>query len=242
MKSLTLSLCFLLILVSSPSQAMTKLIGKGYCSIRHPVEMMTTTRQTTCESQHVIQKQSGGNDTNNTIWISTTEHDYLDRSADRPWESERPWFNFGDENLERAYMQGVYARGFHFIIYDHQGNGVPTLFAWDGASHFTYAIAATFNSITKELSYLGYQIERKKKGQSTQFVDAVIGIAFNLIELFFGIIYSIVGVVVGTIFNPIDTIFNVPGAVLISVEAVVEGVANTLSDIIAVATLGYVNI
>ncbi|RUR32749.1 hypothetical protein ELY33_05050 [Vreelandella andesensis] len=240
MKSFTLSLCLLLAVISSPAEAMTKMIGKGYCSIRHPVESLTTTRTVSCESQHVIQRQSGGSDIKNTIWISATEHHYLDRSIDKPWDKERPWFNIGNSSLERAYMQGVYARGFHFITYDHHANGVPTLWAWDGASHLTYAVGATFNVITKELSYLGYQIERMKKGQETQFADALIGIIFNLMELGIGIAYSILGIIVGTIFNPIDTVLNIPGAVLLSAEAMVEGVANTISDLIAIVTLGFV--
>lgn len=242
MKALVLSFSLLAALLSSPANAMTKEIGKGYCSLRHPVESLTTNRKTACESQHVIQRQSGGGNIENTIWISATEHDYLDRSSDSPWATERPWFNFGDNNLESAYMQGVYARGFHFITYDHHGNGVPTLWAWDGASHLTYGVAATFNVITKELSYLGYQIERMMKGQTTQFTDALVGVVFNIIELFCGIAYSILGLIVGTIFNPIDTILNIPGAVLLSIEAIAEGVANTVSDFIAIVTLGFVSL
>lgn len=242
MKSFALSLCLLMAMISIPAQAMTKMIGKGYCSLRHPVEAMTSKRTTTCESQHVIQQQSGGGNIENTIWISVSEHDYLDRSVDRPWEKERPWFNIGDANLEKAYMQGVYTRGFHFITYDHLRDGVPTLWAWDGASHATYAVAATFNVITKELSYLGYQIERWFKKKDTQIIDALIGVVINLVELGLGIAYSMLGIIVGTLFNPIDTLLNIPGAVFLSIEAVVEGVANTISDLIAIFTLGTVSL
>lgn len=240
MKTFALSLCLLFAALSSPAHAFTDSIGKGYCYIRHPVEAYTTTDSSACERQHVIQQQSGGGHKRNTIWISRTEHHYLDRSRDKPWVKERPWFNIGDDNLERAYMQGVYARGFHFLTYNYKGSGVPTLWVWDGASHFTYGVAATFNLITKELSYLGYQIERLIDDKPTQFTDALIGIVFNLIELGFGIVYSIFGVIIGTIFNPIDTLLNIPGAVLMSIEAVAEGVANTISDFIAIGTLGFV--
>ena len=242
MKSFALSLCLLMASISLPAQAITKMIGKGYCTLRHPVESVTSKRTATCESQHVIQQQSGGSDKENTIWISASEHDYLDRSVDKPWMKERPWFNIGDANLERAYMHGVYARGFHFVIYDHHRNGVPTLWAWDGASHATYAIAATFNVITKEMSYLGYQIERWINDKDTQITDALIGIIINLVELGFGIAYSMLGIVVGTLFNPIDTLLNIPGAVCLSVEAVIEGIANTVSDLIAIFTLGTVSL
>ncbi|WP_157035285.1 hypothetical protein [Psychromonas ingrahamii] len=75
--------------ISNTSSAFTKQVGKGYCSIRHPVEAITSNR-TACESQHIIQQQSSGADGNNTIWINTTQHDYLDRSIDQPWGKERP--------------------------------------------------------------------------------------------------------------------------------------------------------
>ncbi len=242
MKSFALSLCLLMASISLPAQAFTDSIGKGYCYVRHPVEAFTTTGSAACERQHVIQQQSGGGHMRNTIWISRTEHHYLDRSVDKPWATERPWFNIGDDNLEKAYMQGVYARGFHFLTYNYKGPGVPTLWVWDGASHFTYGVAATFNVITKELSYLGYQIERMMDGKTTQFTDALIGIVINLVELGFGIAYSMLGIVVGTLFNPIDTLLNIPGAVCLSVEAVIEGIANTVSDLIAIFTLGTVSL
>jgi len=242
MNHLKLILFLLLGSLSLSSLAFTKSIGKGYCTIRHPVEAVTSRRSATCESQHVIQQQSGGGDKENTIWISTSEHDYLDRSSDRPWMKERPWFNIGDANLERAYMQGVYARGFHFLIYDHHRNGVPTLWAWDGASHATYAVASIFNVITKEMSYIGYQIDRWDREKDTQFIDALIGIVIDLVELGFGIAYSMLGIIVGTLFNPIDTLLNIPGAVCLSLESIIEGIANTGSDIIALFTLGFVEL
>lgn len=230
-----------LLLVSPLSHAFTKEIGKGYCTIRHPVEAMTSSR-TTCESQHIVQQQSGGRDGGNTIWINTLEHDYLDRSVDKPWESERPWFNFGDDNLERAYMMGTYASGYHFLTYDHHSSGSLTLFTWDGASHFTYMVASVANFITKEMSYLGYQWERGGKDQSTQYIDAVIGVLIDFVEVAIGVAYSILGIFVGTLFNPIDTLTNIPGAVTLSLESIAEGIANTGSDLLSLITLGYVQL
>ena len=218
-----------------------KTVGQGYCTVRHPVEAADPVRRTTCESQHVIQRQAGGADEENTIWINGVEHVYLDLSADQPWEKERPWSGaLVDQNAERAYMMGVYANGFHFAMYDHHGEGHATITQWDGVSHLTYGVASAFNFITKELSYLGYQIERNNKGQETQWVDAILGVFIDLVEVLIGLGYCTVGVVVGTLFNPVDTIVNVPGGILLVVEAVVEGFANTISDLISLFTLGWI--
>lgn len=236
-----ISLAVLMLVMSGPANAFNKVFGKGYCSLRHPVEALTSNR-VTCESQHIVQQQSGGSDGGNTIWINTVEHDYLDRSADRPWETERPWFNLGDDNLERAYMMGTYANGYHFLTYDHHGSGSLTLFTWDGVSHITYVIASVTNFITKEMSYLGYQWERGGKGQVTQYIDAIVGIMIDLAEVGLGVMYGLLGMVVGTIFNPLDTITNIPGGFLLSIEATVEGIANTISDIISLITLGTIQL
>jgi hypothetical protein len=238
------SMCLFFILavfLPSTSNALTKYFGKGYCSIRHPVAAFTSNR-TTCESQHIIQTQSGGSNNNNTIWISTTLHDYLDRSTDKPWESERPWTNLGDDNLERAYMMGTYANGYHFITYKHHRDGDLTLFEWDGVSHFVYAVSSVMNFITKEMSYIGYQMDLGSRGRETQYIDAMIGIFINFLEIIFGVIYSILGILVGTIFNPIDTLTNIPGGITLSIETTIEGIANTISDIILIVTLGYVEL
>ena len=112
--------------------------GKAYCSLRHPVEALTTTR-TACEQQHVLQNQGPYNDKDkdnnkkNAIWINTVEHDYADRSSNRPWEvSEKGmWGEWGDDNLKRAYKMGVYANGYHFMVYDYpSGPAHMTLVEW----------------------------------------------------------------------------------------------------------------
>ncbi|GAA0695227.1 hypothetical protein GCM10009104_23620 [Marinobacterium maritimum] len=203
--------------------------------------MFSSTR-VTCESQHIVQQQSGGRDGLNTIWINTVEHDYLDRSTDKPWETERPWLNWGDANLERAYMMGTYANGYHFITYDHHGGGNLTLFTWDGVSHATYMIASVANFITKEMSYIGYQWERGSKNQTTQYFDAIIGILIDFIEVALGIFYGLLGMLVGTILNPIDTLTNIPGGIALSLESIVEGISNTVSDLVSLCTLGSIQL
>ena len=220
-----------------------KRVGQGYCSLRHPVEAAGPVRRTACESQHVIQRQAGGSDERNTIWINGVEHIYLDLSADQPWERERPWSGaLVDHNAERAYMMGVYANGFHFATYDHHGEGHATITQWDGVSHLTYGVASAFNFVTKELSYLGYQVERGGNDQQTQWIDAVLGVLIDLVEVLIGLGYCVVGVVVGTVLNPVDTIVNVPGGILLVLEAVVEGFANTISDLVSLLTLGWIEV
>lgn len=223
-----LHLLFILaFLLPSTASAFTKDIGKGYCSIRHPVEAISSSR-TACESQHIIQQQSKGSDSKNTIWINTTLHDYLDRSKDKPWDKERPWGDFGDDNLEAAYMMGTYANGYHFVVYDHNRNGMPTLIQWDGMSHLTYMIGSVMNFITKEMSYIGFQMDKGSSNKPTQYVDAIIGVFVDLIEVMFGLAYGLLGIIVGTIMNPLDTLFNIPGGVLLCIETAVEGIANTM--------------
>lgn len=230
-----------IVLISSSVNAFSKDIGKGYCTIRHPVESLTSER-ITCESQHIIQRQAGGGDANNTIWINTTEHDYLDRSSDAPWKNKRPWVSWGDENLESAYMMATYANGYHFIIYDHHGSGSMTLFTWDGMSHFTYLVGSISNFITKEMTYIGYQMDKGTRGQNTQYIDASIGVFIDLFEVFIGVIYGVIGIVIGTIFNPIDTLMNIPGGVGLSIETIIKGIVNTVSDIISLFTLGFIEL
>lgn len=221
-----------------------KTIGNGFCSVRHPIEAMAPVRKTGCESQHVIQKRSGGTDEKNTIWINGVEHVYADLSVDRPWEKKRPWSRWlVDDNAERAYMMGVFANGFHFVVYDHHGEGHATITEWDGVSHLTYGVASAFNFISKELTYLGYQVERTlHKKQEARWVDATLGIFVDLAEVAVGMGYCVVGVVVGTLFNPLDTIKNFLGGILLIVESAAMGIYYTVSDIISLFTLGSLQI
>lgn len=217
--------------------------GPVYCAVRHPVEALTTKR-TACEQQHIIQQQHGGDHDRNVVWINTKEHDYLDRSKDRPWQKawDGMWGDWGDNNLKQAYKLGVYANGYHFTVYDYhrqsRGEGHLTLYAWDGASHFVYMVASVFNFITKELSYLGYQLE----ADEAQWSDAVLGVAIDLAELGAGLCYGVAGLIVGTIVNPIDTIGNLLGMVVLSVEAIIVGLWNTVADILAILSLGWVQV
>lgn len=220
--------------------AFNKEIGKGYCAIRHPVETFLSNRAS-CESQHVIQQQFGGSNNLNTIWINTTLHTYLDRSSCKPWELERPDFTaYGDENIERAYMIGVYANGYHYFIYDHHGDGTLTLTEWDGATHLLYLITTVINLPQKEIGYIEYQIERYKKEQSTQFIDAGIGVVADTIEVFIGAYYSALGIIVGTLFNPIDTLRNIPALVTLTFSGLFNAIWLMLKSLAALLSFGLV--
>lgn len=220
-------------------------VGKAWCVVRHPQEYFSqeaSSQRATCESQHVIQQQSGGQDELNTIWISANQHSYLDRSTCKPWENERPGFSapLADENIERAYMMGVWAQGYYFVMYDHHGDGALTLFEWDGSSHLVYLISSTINLPQKIINNFSYQIERHRKGQSTYFLDASLAVAFDVGEFAVGSIYSAAGMVVGTLFNPWDTIRNIPSLVILSIEATVNGFWLLIKGIAAISSFGFV--
>lgn len=213
--------------------------GELYCNVRHPVEAITSSRKT-CEEQHIIQRSAGGGHKKNIILINAFEHDYADRSKDKPWAKVSLWW--GNDKLKRAYKMGVYANGYHFMVYDYRREGQMTLFEWDGASHLTYVVASLANFITKEMSYLGYQFERMGKGKETQWTDAVLGVPVDAAELYVGVGYGIIGVVVGTIFNPLETLWNVPGAVVFIVKAIAVGLWNTIADLLSLLTLGFIQL
>ena len=213
-------------------------IGEGYCDLRHPQEAITSSRHT-CEKQHIIQQQSKGGNIENIIFINTNEHDYLDRSALKPWENNRPWLDlWADDNLESAYMMGMYANGFHFQVYDYnKRNSATTLLKWDGASHAVYLVASISNFIAKSMHYTSYQF----RAENPMFIDAIAGILVDFVELIIGVAYGMVGVIVGTIWNPIDTFVNLIPATLLIAESVFKGLINTPTGALSLITLGSVS-
>lgn len=220
--------------------AFNKFIGYGYCAIRHPVESITSDRPA-CESQHVVQQQSGGTDQLNTIWINTTLHTYLDRSVCKPWENERPSFApLSDQNIERAYMIGTWSLGYNYFVYDHHGSGSLTLINWDGSSHLLYMISSIVNLPQKEVNYLAYQIERYRKDQNTQVFDAVAGVLIDIGEVAVGAVYSAVGLVVGTVVNPWDTLRNIPSLITLAISSIFNSIWLLLKGIAALFTAGAI--
>jgi hypothetical protein len=231
-------LLFMLSGFSIHANAFNKTIGKGYCTLRHPIEALTSD-SVTCESQHVVQQQAGGGDEANTIWINKTLHTYLDRSSCKPWESERPAFApLSDDNIQRAYMTGVWANGYHFFMYDHHEKGTLTITEWDGATHFLYLITTIVNLPQKEVNYLAYQIERYRKDQQTQFIDAGIGLIVDVAEVAVGTIYSVTGMVVGTLLNPWDTLRNIPSLITLAISSVFNAIWLFLKGVLAIITAG----
>lgn len=239
-KILSILLCIFYTITPTPAFAFNKNFGKGYCTLRHPVEAISTDRAA-CESQHIIQQQSGGTNQENTIWINTTLHSYLDRSSCKPWEKQRPALKlWGDAHIEQAYMMGVWANGYHFFVYNHHSVGTMTLFKWDGATHLLYLISNIINMPQKEINNFAYQIERYQKNQTTQFIDAVVGVLFDLGEVAIGSIYSVVGIIIGTILNPWDTLKNIPPLVTLGIGSVFNAVWLFLKGLAALFTLGAV--
>ncbi|MCW3797407.1 hypothetical protein OMW55_06260 [Sphingomonas sp. BN140010] len=225
--------------LAAPAEALPKSVGKGYCTLRHPVEALTSTRAT-CESQHVIQRRSGGTDDSNTIWLNTTLHSGLDRSTCKPWSEERPPFEVGDENLQRAYMMGTWANGFHFFLYDHHGTGDLTIEDWDASTHLLHAYAAIVNLPQKEIGYFAYQLQRLRAEppQTTQFIDTVLGVLFDVIEVAAGTVYSIIAVVVGALFNPWDTLWNLIALVPLILATTLEAIYMLVVNAVALFTGG----
>ena len=218
-------------------------VGEAYCNVRHPVEAITSEGKT-CVAQSIDQRTStaeliGGRRTN-LIWINALERDYHGGSnarlpsKDKPWQEDSDW---GNGHLQQAYKMGVYANGYHFVVYDNLGEGRMTLYEWDGASHLTYIVASLFNFVTKEMSYLGYQ---HLEARNPQWTDAVLGVAVDLAELYVGVGHGILGIAVGTVVNPKDTLRNVPGAIILIVKAIAVGLWNTVADILSLVSLGSV--
>lgn len=85
---------------------------------------------------------------------------------------------------------------------------------------------------------LGYQFE----AADSEWTDAVLGVAIDLAELYVGLGYGVIGIVVGTIFNPLDTVTNLFGMVVLSVEAIAVGLWNTVADLLSLVTLGWAQV
>ena len=222
MRRLLLGLAALyLLLVPAAFVEIPSWVGRSYCVARHPLEAITSDRKTTCESQHIQQRQSGGGNVHNTVWINTLEHDYLDRSADKPWQNARAWLDWGNANLERAYMLGSYANGFHFAVFTHRGHGKLTWKPWDAISQLVHGVASVLHFVPKEIDYISYQKDRYERGRSTQLSDAGLGVLIDLAEVGVGIPYTIVGVALGLLFQPLTSLMNLPGGVLLLLETIV---------------------
>ena len=98
-------------------------------------------------------------------------------------------------------------------------------------SHLAYLNSAIADFITNKINYIGYQLERETKKQ-TQCFDAISGILINFIDVDFGVLRCLIGIIVRSVFNPIDTITNIISSTIFSIEFIIEGIANTGSDII----------
>ncbi|MEN2432819.1 hypothetical protein [Comamonas sp. F1-6] len=135
-------------------------------------------------------------------------------------------------------MTGVWAKGYHFFVYDHHGPGRWNVIEWDGATHIVYALSTIINFPQKEINYFSYQIERYRKGQSTQFIDASLGVFFDLAEVAAGMANSMIGVLVGTVLNPLDTVRNLIPLLTMSIGSIVNSVTEFFKGVISLVTLG----
>ena len=214
-----------------------KSIGKGYCTITHPVEMFFPVRHdNTCEDQHLIQQQHGGSNEGNISIVPASSHIATDTwggdnvfMQDRVWEkksysgSDRWGMTSGAEDaLEQAYKAGRYQLEYVFLLYSY-GNDEwdTTILTWDGVSNLLYTISWWANFPSKYIRKLAYLIET---GKYHLIIDHVIQLPVLLGEGLIGTTYNSMGIVTGTILNPLDTLNAVIGGLWLLTKSVVLGI------------------
>lgn len=228
---------FILVLFSANAEAASwsYQVGKAYCGITHPTEMVSPIRRTTCEEQHVIQQQSGGGNEANTVWWSASSHVRTDVWASKPWENNRPWIVLGftkdaKKNLEKAYMLGTFGSTWSFFQHGYRGNGESKLIItdFDGVSNLLYGFSWFLNTPQKFLNKTAYIAD---KGHWSLLIDMGIAVFVLGFEAIAALLTTLVGAVVGTIFNPIDTLLAIPGGLWLLVETTIAAVANYITGI-----------
>lgn len=231
---------FLIVLICFTDVAyagLFKSIGKGYCTITHPVEMFFPVRHdNTCEDQHLIQQQHEGSNEGNISIVPASSHIATDTwggdgvfMQDRVWEmkshfdSDRWGTSLGAEDaLEQSYKAGRYQLEYVFLLYSYRNDEWnTTIFTWDGVSNLLYTISWWANFPSKYIRKLAYLID---KGRYHLIIDHVIQLPFLLAEGMIGIIYNSIGVVSGTILNPMDTLNAVIGGLWLLIKSVVLGI------------------
>lgn len=212
--------------------------GKIYCNIVNPMESIKPFRLSTCEEQHVIQQQSGGTNIDNIVWWSASEHVRTDLWSDKPWANNRPWFVLGftgdnKDNLEKAYMLGTYGVSYSLFLHPYKGAGESSLIAakFDGASNILYAWSFIINQPQKQINQLAYIVDKK---HWRLLIDWVIGLAVAFIEVIVSILVGMLGAIIGTVFNPLDTLFAIPGAIILGVETIIPAFGQTAMGILRV--------
>jgi hypothetical protein len=105
----------LLALLANAAHAdgVVKEIARGYCKVTHPVEWIAPVRhENTCEEQHVLQQQHGGNDKANISIIPASSHIATDT-----WGGMEFGFNpeFGKTGQKTTVGALVMTQKIHFL-------------------------------------------------------------------------------------------------------------------------------
>ena len=153
----TIVLIVLICITTAANAGLFKSIGKGYCTITHPVEMFFPVRHdNTCEDQHLIQQQHEGSNEGNISIVPASSHIATDTwggddvfMQDRVWEkkshlaSDRWGMSLGAEDaIEQSYKAGRYQLEYVFLLYSYRNDEWDTtIFTWDGVSNLLYTIS-----------------------------------------------------------------------------------------------------
>lgn len=234
-------------------------LSKQYCNFTNPVEHIRNLRRSTCEQQHIIQRQSGGEDTTNAVYFSGSNHMRTDRWDDKPWENARPWLNLGftgesRQSLEQAYMLGTYGPSWHFLIHSYNGNGGSAFTAveFDGVSNFLYGYSWLINIPQRMINKMAYIASPKKYRQSGMDIvqhnrfyligDFVVAIVVVGFEALLAIVSTIVSTIVGTLFNPVDTLSALLGGLVLVAQTSLIAVFGYLKGVFNILTGGWLGI
>jgi hypothetical protein len=234
----------LLALLANAAHAdgVVKEIARGYCKVTHPVEWIAPVRhENTCEEQHVLQQQHGGNDKANISIIPASSHIATDTwGGNGVWLQSRVWENRpeddgwgssddSEDSLSQAYKLGRYQLEYAFILYDYKsGNWETTLTKWDGISHVTYAVAWWVNLPSKYIRKASYLIDT---GRYSLLIDHAIQFPILVLEGSIGIVHAMAGFVSGTISNPYDTLNSIIGGVFLTIKSIIMGVIDCILSI-----------
>lgn len=203
-------------------------IGRAYCALTHPAELLGNVRNSTCEKQHVIQQQSNGGHSANTVWWAASDHVRTDVWNDKPWQNNHPWMVLGfsddnEKNLKKAYMLGTFGVNWSMFQHDYSGKKSSLIMTdFDGVSNLLYGYSWLINIPQKIINRSAYITD---KGHLHLWVDSLLLILVVFLEGAICLFCMVGGAVLGTVFNPIDTILAIPGGLWLAAETTVAAIS-----------------
>jgi hypothetical protein len=245
-RKITAAMFLFCVSIDINAESIPYIVGGLYCSYSHPAEYKYPIRQSTCEEQHVIQQQSGGDNVENVVWWSASSHVRTDLWKDKVWENGRPWWvlSFTDDakiNLEKAYMLGTFGMSWATYQHSYHGRGDSSLVSlkFDGASNLLYFYSWFINMPQKYINMSAYIVDKQNWHL---FVDIIISIFLMFIEGLIAIISTVIGVFAGSIINPVDTLCAIPGAIWLAVETTITAASQYMLGVWRLATSGIIGL